>query len=615
MPQMSWDFRIERIDLDCPSINGGDNLGMVIVQPEYGLDADGQVPFRISNRQRTAQLDLIREAFRLREIEAQARRLPVPFILFPEMAIPVTNPDGMDCVKEQMDLASGEVIFIGGLEGLTLGESESLLARFPPSIPGAILDTDRAGAFINSCVIVVKNSSGSLSWYYQSKIAPSQWEQPRNMCQGKRLLYFFQRGLAFVCQICSDHIGAQGAEDLNTYMCSSLIRLAEPHPISLNYVFNLQYNARPDDDSFRESRRLILNYADTQFSNHYASVIVCNCAASTQESSQYGRSGIHYRRGRWQIPQRDIGPKGYELFDNEEVTSAVFRKRTAAIHVATLISPTNNQGNSGNPRYPLDSPKSHLIGQGCDATPCICIVDGVQSVVCDCLPCKLRDILPSRIKNHRLGDVLNASDEIQRKSLKTHYADIREQMLTHTCGRSCEILGLLFHCYDHKVANPDIWPTLRCNAVEELVTVLSVLKEWINNITLSTMKPWTALLGNDLAVVVVDGKGNLHWEVLFDEYCKSYRDQYFRSEMRTRAVLFVALRAAGQVDPSVRAMQNDITEPDDCAIQRIEESIDRPQKERFWVCQGSLLEQARSEKSIRGYLQSKMGCTYGQNAS
>ena len=262
--------------MDGLSTDSGQKLGVVLVQPEYELILDGEVPFRISETNRETQTKLIEKAFQIRKAESQDREVPIPFILFPEGAIPVCDPDGLDCLSQQMTEAQGDVIFIGGLEGLSPKELKHLVNRFPPKVDVARPDFDAVGTFVNTCVIVIKPDGGDLAWHFQAKLAPSQWEQGRDMAKGKRLLYFLSNRLAFVCQICFDHIATDGTNALNLTLCHSLIKCTQPLAAPLNFVFVPQLNPKPKDACVRRNTGHILNFQDTQLSNHLTSVVMVN---------------------------------------------------------------------------------------------------------------------------------------------------------------------------------------------------------------------------------------------------------------------------------------------------------------------------------------------------
>lgn len=615
MPDDGWDFQVERVNLDGLSVDAGQRLGMVIAQPEYELAPDGAVPFQISDACREAQKGLIEKAFQIRAAEDQGRNVPIPFILFPEAAIPVSEPDGLDCLHQQMEQARGDIIFIGGLEGLSQQQAREVANRFAPGVDAA-KPAFTAGTFVNLCVIAIKSADGPLSWYFQAKLRPSQWEQPRNMAHGQRVLYFTAPRIAFLCQICFDHIATEGEESLNTALCRKLIAHTQPGDAAvLDFVFIPQCNQQPDHISIRQNTSRLINYQGRAFKNDMLAAVVINKAASVQEPSEYGRSGFHYRAGRWQIPISDIGPKGYELYDSDDLTSAVFRKRTQAIHVATLVPPAHNIGDSRNPRQPLENPRSYLIKESCDPAACSCL-PGTSCAVgtyveCDCLPCKLRDALLAALPLNDGNNRWQASGNAQSENLAAHYQEIRGQMLALSCARACELMDLLLHEYEGRKANPDTWTEPRSSAVVELAAALCVLREWRQPLTIQTRKEWTAVMGDFLAVVVLDGENRSNWKNLEHAYRKSFEDSYFRTEMRERPVLLVALRSQGTIESGVHSSWIDFTELRDHGRLGHRRSTTEHKQLQFCVCQGGLLEQARTEKSIKVFMEHKMGCIHG----
>lgn len=599
-----WDFQVERIDLDGLDIDAGQRLGVVVVQPNYEVEADGAVPFQISAAYRAAQKDLIEKAFQIRAAESEERNVPIPFVLFPEISIPARNPEGLDCLRQQVERVQGDVIFIGGLEGLTGRELEALVNAFPPNIEIARPDFDAAGAFVNACVIAVKPAGGELGWHFQAKVVPSQWEQGRNMARGKRVLYFVAPRLSFVCQICFDHIAAQGREPLNPALCRRLIEKTQPDAATLDFVFVPQYNPQPDATSFRQNTGRLLNHQHRAFKNDMTAIVVANRAASVQEPSKYGRSGFHYKAGRWQIPNSDVGPKSYELCDSDVVTSAVFRKRTRAIHVTTLVPASHNVGNSGNLRRPLENPRSYLIGEECDAAQCSCLpgtpCEVGRFVECDCLPCKLHDSLLRDLPNtdsnaHRW----TGADDNQSALLVLHYDEIRQRLLVLSCKRAADLLDLLFFHRQGGKGNPDTWEdTVQVDAVRELAAAMSVLRER-GRIDFNSEACWTAVLEDGFAVSVLDGDNTFSCRDLAAKYLQQYGD--YACKRRSHPVLIVALRSTGRVDPIVEEFQPRYSEPRNRGPFEGSSPYE-PARMRAFVCRDDLFQNARRAPVLGDFL-------------
>ena len=608
MPGSDWGFQVERIPLNGLSTDAGKRLGMVIVQPDYTLDPDGTVPFRISAPCRHAQKDLIEKSFQIRAVECDRRDNPVPFILFPELAIPTGDPNGLECLRGQMEAAAGEVIFIGGLEGSRPQEAETLVSQYAPVTEQARL-AFAGGSYVNACVIAVKCPGQPIQWHFQAKLAPSQCEHDRNMARGNRVLYFDGPRIKFLCLICFDYIAAQGHDALSTVLYLKLIRKAYPNLAALNFVFVPQCNPQPRHDIVKERTRLLLNYEDTALKNDITAVVMVNRAARVQEPSEYGDSGLHYRKNRWQPPLHDIGPKGYALYESECVTSATFRKRTDAIHVATQVPPPHNVGDSGNPRRPLENVWSYLITNGCDPTPCaslpgIACATGTL-VECDCLPCKVRDILLHDLPNRDPKKRWTGVDAGQSALLASHYEEVRRGLLMLNCKRSGDLLDLLFLHREGGKRNPDMWiDQVEADAVQELAAAMSVLHER-GRIEFDAEAQWTAVLGSVAAVVVLDGENTSACKDLGARYLAQYED--CPHEARSRPLLIVALRSTGRVEPIVARFQPRTDKSRKKGPFNGPSPIDEAAALRVFLCREDLFQEARRAPSVAGFLTSAMG--------
>ena len=608
---------MQRVLLTHLGISAERTLGMVIVQPDFDLAADSAVPFRVSLPYRNLQVALMEKAFQIRQEEALERRVPIPFILFPELSIPIGDPDGIEALQNLIKNAQGDLVFIGGLEGLSPDEVYGLVDRFGLTADPARPDFG-AGAFVNLCVIVVKSGTGVVNWYFQAKLRPSQWEQPRNMAHGHRVLYFVGKEIAFLCLICFDYIASQGREFLNTALCQGLIDAVQPNAATVDFLFVPQFNAKPNDRSQLENTQYFLNYQKRTFKNDMTAVVIINKAASVQEPSEYGRSGFHYKAKRWQVPEKDSGPKGYELKEVDGVTSAIFRKRTKAIHVAVLIPPSYNVSNSGNPRQPLENPRSYLVDESCDSTPCSCLPGTARGagcfVECNCLPCKLRDALLFSFASLDTKRRWQGFDQSQSELLSRRYAEIRERLLAMQGGRANLVISMLLLMHDSKGGkrdNPDLWTEEEFEAVIELASALSILAE-IGTVDLVTEVQWTALLGAALAVAVIDGEDRRHsWMEIALNYHKRFGGEYLRFEARKKPVLLVALRSDGLIREIVKAIPFDITKP--TQPNRLgTEDFTKPIPQRVYVCQDSLFAGARQAPVISEYLKGEMRPIFGQ---
>jgi hypothetical protein len=359
----------------------------------------------------------------------------------------------------------------------------------------------------------------------------------------------------------------------------------------------------------------LLNYVDRGLKNDLATVVFVNMAASKQEPSEYGKSGFHYRANKWDIPTLDLGPTGYELYDlHHGITSAVFRKRTQAIHVATLVPPAHNVGKSENPRLPLENPRSYLIEEGCDPTQCLCLPGTARGVgmfvECDCLPCKLRDALLADLPTKDEKKRWRGSDAGQTQLLERHYGEMRKDLLMLGCDRTRELIHLLLLVHEEKHTNPDLWSDLQFEAVVDLLAALSVLAE-MQPVNYNATPQWTAWLGENVAVTLLDGAGKRYWEEMEAEYIKKFEARYYKPEVRRIPVLLAALRSRGLIDPFVKLTSPDITKTTDPNKFGDDKSYTKAAPMRIYVCQDTLFEGARQAERIADFLKEKMRCILG----
>lgn len=607
-----WDFQVQRIELPRLGIDAGQELGMVVAQPEYETDPDATVPFRIKDIWRERQKSLIAKSFQIRVFESHERGVPVPFILFPETAIPVGTPDGLGYLREHMEQAEGDLVFVGGLEGLNPREARGVIDSFTPPP-----DVSRAdffdGTFINLCVIAIKSGGEAIRWYFQAKIRPSQWEQDRNMGRGKRVLHFVAQRVAFLCEICFDHIATQGNVHLHAALYRKLIEQTRPNNVPLDFIFVPQCNPNPNHQVVRQNTRYIFYSGDRGIAADKIAVVVVNKASAEQETSVYGRSGFHFKAGRWQCPTSDLGPNGYELFDLTGVTSAVFRKRTSAIHVATLVPASYNVGSPGNLRRPLDNPRSYLLADNCESGPCSCLPGTSCSagafVVCDCLPCKLRDALTVALSSSDEKRRWEGLEAGQTRLLRDHYIEIREALLRLRRGRAREVVDLLLLMHssvngEHK--NPDLWSQRQFEAVVDFAAALSMLRE-LNAINFETAMQWTGLVGEAISIVVLDGEDKRYsWSEMVEKYMEKHEGQNYSPAARKKRILLVALRSRLLVEPLVKSCAWEFTRPKSVIRLGDADSFTKPLQLRVWVCQGTLFEGARQAETIKGFLETQM---------
>ena len=132
-------------------------------------------------------------------------------------------------------------------------------------------------------------------------------------------------------------------------------------------------------------------------------------------------------------------------------------------------------------------------------------------VECDCLPCKLRDVLLRHLPTKDAGQHRWTSLYADQSALiRSHYDEIRQKLLALNCQRAVEILELFFFAHTNRNRNPDTWrESAELDGVREFTAALSVLRER-GQIDLQTATRWTAMTGDWVAVAVLDGANSFH---------------------------------------------------------------------------------------------------------
>jgi len=505
--------------------------------------------------------------------------------------------------------AEGDVIFIGGLEGLSTSQVDDIVNKYPPTNDMAKPDY-ASGSFVNLCVIAIKPAGGTLAWHFQSKLVPSNWEQDRNMALGRRVLYFDAPNVKFLCQICFDHLASEHGELLNSALCSKLETIGGDSPTILDYVFVPQANPSPWHQTQRDNTKYLLNYSRRRLSGHLSTIVVINKAAEDQESTQYGHSGLHYKFGTWRVATEGLGPKTYELRNHDNTTSAVFRKRTPSIHVASIIHPSENTGVATDPRRPLDNPRSYLIHDGCDNAMCSCLpgTDGPAGrfVECDCLPCKLRDIALTTLPVTDPKSRWQCDNGANTHRVRQNYNSVRSELLALKPSRARDIMYLLLHKHGNDRFNPDSWTNLQHDAVVQLLSACSVLSE-INTLDFDVAEQWTARLNDSLSIVVMDGtEMGLHYEQIRLAFEERFKGDYYETAKRRDPVLIVALRSTGRVKGLVMSVKSDICKPNNPEAFGGSDSFTSATPLRLYICRDDLFEEARRANRIADYLTDKM---------
>ena len=252
---------------------------MLFVQPYLEFDAPLQEPFPFSAGCSDRLIQSIDKVFDI------AKTFDPHFMLFPEFAL--AGVDAVRKISEYMATATvpASRIVIAGVQGLSKAQYTELCG-LPNIHVEAANAPDRVSAnqWVNTSVTFVKDSGGALSLWIQPKISPS-WieanERHQQMFPGKVVNIFeakFDNGVPcrFFSLICFDWVGQEdGAAVPATILqkFDALCRQCQTQR-SLQWVFVLQHNDRPNHPAFLNAATNFLSLPDPAFVLRHDTAVV-----------------------------------------------------------------------------------------------------------------------------------------------------------------------------------------------------------------------------------------------------------------------------------------------------------------------------------------------------
>ncbi len=275
---------------------------VLCAQPFIEFRAPLQEPFPLSPECQSRLLDGID-----RVIDA-ANEQSAEFIVFPEFSIPGIEGVERLLIAFQSESISNATILVGGVTSLTVDEFASLLAGGRVEVLVAEenkVEHVREGQWINTSVTIVKDDCGQLKMWVQPKVSPSWPESAtahQQMFKGRRLHVFratFENGLPchFFSALCYDWIGREVGTTAPTAVLKHLNEVCceRGAQLSLNWVFVLQHNSKPNDDTFLSAAREFLTDPDYPLVSRDDAAILMACTASSRvpvRDGNYGCSSV-----------------------------------------------------------------------------------------------------------------------------------------------------------------------------------------------------------------------------------------------------------------------------------------------------------------------------------
>lgn len=275
-----------------------ESLCVLCAQPFINLREPIQEPFPISDE------CLLRLNHGIDRILNAAHEIRPQFIVFPEFSIPGVSGVARLARAFDSDYIANSTILVGGVTSLSVEEFVSLskLDNVDVNVAGANAPVNISeGAWVNTSVTIAKTDTGTLHMWLQPKISPSWPESTgthQHMFKGRALHLFratFDDGLPcrFFSALCYDWIGRENGTTAPTALLEQFNQLCTSRGAqqSINWVFVLQHNPRPNDDTFLSAAREFLIDTSFSFVHRDDAAIVMACTASSLKPAREGAYG------------------------------------------------------------------------------------------------------------------------------------------------------------------------------------------------------------------------------------------------------------------------------------------------------------------------------------
>lgn len=284
----------EKIPVTLPT----ESVRILSAQPFLEFQLPFQEPYHVSMQCKS------RLSEGLERIIDAAKASKPQFVIFPEFSVP--GIPGVERLRDALlsgDIASPTIV-VGGVTSLSIPEYESLT-----TLPNVVVKVDPAnastcipgGSWVNTSVTMIKGDDGSLTMWVQPKLSPS-WPESQSihqtMFRGRALHLFrgkFQSGLPchFFSALCYDWIGRESGTTAPLALLDAFNErcMHNGGPQCVNWVFVLQHNQRPNDDTFlTAAREFLIDTAHPLVQRQDAAIFMA-CTASSQTPGRNGTYG------------------------------------------------------------------------------------------------------------------------------------------------------------------------------------------------------------------------------------------------------------------------------------------------------------------------------------
>ena len=505
---------VETVDLGARGITlPSDRVGMVIAQPYLSLTA--QEPYRCTAQAQAGQLAVLTATLNV------ARARPhgagkTHFTVFPEYSIPGLS--GVALIQTAMEDAAWPVgtVVIGGTDALSKNDFAALAAA-----PDTHLNLEHnnlarvaANEWVNCGIIWIKAANGTIERWLQPKLYPAWPEQNINfqdMFRGQSVFAFkgpLENGTQyrFSTLVCFDWIATVDQQKVWRWVLDDLQQQAAraQAELSLSWLFVIQCNRRPSDDSFlTEVAAFFDQTALPAVRRERACLIFANSAgnAAPGRADLYGATSLVFS-GQTLFSEPKCHPtfsNGGRRFRSSTLLSAyrdlLFREGGACIHSFAQINPNSLNAGAAGKTIALEQAFVFPLNGAVDPrTPSAAV--------------------PACVK--WLNDELDALPSLGAQYPAATLADQADTAHQHTIAALRGISALSaahavkLAASESKAENADEWDRTEADAVEHLVHTLDIVGLGFPHPTVGADPAHATAVINGQTVDLLGIRGNSH---------------------------------------------------------------------------------------------------------
>ncbi|MBU0714209.1 MAG: hypothetical protein KJ964_02490 [Verrucomicrobia bacterium] len=521
-------IKIETIDLSMRGISlPADRVGMVIAQPYLRLT--NNEPYQCTPIAKAGQLAVLSETL------AVARAAPhgatkTHFTIFPEYSIPgldgvslidtaltATNwPTGTIVIGGTDGLSSADFAMLAGAHNTHLDTEQNSLARIAPN------------EWINCCITWIKTANGTVERWLQPKLSPAWPEQNvayQEMFQGRSVFTFKGRlengaNYRFSTLVCFDWIARVGNQKPWRWVVNGLKQQAaqaQADEVSLSWVFVIQCNRKPSDNSFLTEVSGFFDQTEyPTVRRERACVVFANSAgkASPGRVEFYGCTSLIFsRQTLFHDPTcHSTFSNGGVRFRSSSLLSAYrdvfFRECGACIHSFSQINPNSlNDGTAGKTIALANAsvfPLNGIVDPRVPGTAVPACVKWLNDEL---------DILPSLSLQYPIAQLAHQVDAVHHTTI-TALRKIPAKSAEHAVKLAATESKVKLATGELKYKHADEWEDAEAKAVEHLVHTLDIIGLGFPNPTVGADPAHATAVMNGQMVDLLVISGNTHEECI-----------------------------------------------------------------------------------------------------